>query len=195
MSVNPVTLPLSDYTPRHVRLEIEGSVATIILDRPERKNPLTFESYAELVGIFRAAGDDPHVKVFVLTGAGGNFSSGGDVHEIIAPLIEMDTVGLMKFTKMTGELVKAMRACPQPIVAAIDGICAGAGCHHGDGVRHQDRHAGGEGRISVQPRRPRRLRHGRLRHTPPHRRTGARLRTSLYRPSNEKRRGRALGIL
>ena len=126
-TANPVTLPLSGYTAQHVRLAVEGSVATITLNRPERKNPLTFESYAELGNIFRAAARDKAVKAIVITGAGGNFCSGGDVFEIIKPLTEMDTTGLLDFTRMTGELVKAMRAAPQPIIAAIDGVCAGAG--------------------------------------------------------------------
>ena len=124
---NPVTLPLAEYRARHVRVEVDHKVATITLNRPERKNPLTFESYGELGDIFRAAAKDDSVKAFVLAGAGGNFSSGGDVFEIIGPLIEMDTAGLLAFTKKTGEVVKAMRACPQPIVAAVDGVCAGAG--------------------------------------------------------------------
>ena len=124
---NPVTLPLSGYKAQHVRLSVEGAVATITLNRPERKNPLTFESYAELGNMFRAAARDKSVKAIVITGAGGNFCSGGDVFEIIKPLTEMDTTGLLDFTRMTGELVKAMRAAPQPIIAAIDGVCAGAG--------------------------------------------------------------------
>ena len=124
---NPVTLPLGGYTPRHFLAHAEGGVMTLTLNRPERKNPLTFESYRELADLFRAAARDKAVKVFVVTGAGGNFSSGGDVHDIIGPLIAMDTSGLLEFTKMTGELVKAMRACPQPVIAALDGICAGAG--------------------------------------------------------------------
>jgi enoyl-CoA hydratase/carnithine racemase len=126
-AANPVTLPLATYTARHVRVEIDGKVATLTLNRPEKKNPLTFESYAEVVDIFRAAAREKEIKVFVVAGAGGNFSSGGDVFEIIGPLIEMDTVNLLDFTKMTGDVVKAMRACPQPIIAAIDGVCAGAG--------------------------------------------------------------------
>jgi enoyl-CoA hydratase/carnithine racemase len=126
-SANPVTLPLSGYGAQHVRLAVAGTVATITLNRPERKNPLTFESYAELANVFRAAGRDKGIKAVVITGAGGNFCSGGDVFEIIKPLTEMDTSGLLDFTRMTGELVKAMRAAPQPIVAAIDGVCAGAG--------------------------------------------------------------------
>jgi enoyl-CoA hydratase/carnithine racemase len=124
---NPVTLPLSGYAAQHVRLAVESAVATITLNRPERKNPLTFESYAELGNIFRAAARDKGVKAIVITGAGGNFCSGGDVFEIIKPLTEMDTSGLLDFTHLTGELVKAMRAAPQPIIAAIDGVCAGAG--------------------------------------------------------------------
>ncbi len=124
---NPVTLPLTGYAAQHVQLTISGAVVTLTLNRPERKNPLTFESYAELANIFRAAARDKAVKAIVLTGAGGNFCSGGDVFEIIKPLTEMDASGLLDFTRMTGELVKAMRAAPQPIIAAIDGVCAGAG--------------------------------------------------------------------
>ena len=121
----------SDIAPRHVLWNVDGAVATITLNRPERKNPLTFESYAELTQIFRALGQVREIKSVVLTGAGGNFCSGGDVHEIIGPLVEAKTDGriddILAFTRMTGGLVKAMRACPQPIVAAVDGICAGAG--------------------------------------------------------------------
>ena len=127
MIANPVTLPLADYKAQHVRLTVDGKVATLTLNRPDKKNPLTFESYAEIADIFRAAGKDKQVKAFVITGAGGNFCSGGDVFEIIGPLVAMDTAGLLEFTRMTGEAVKAMRQCPQPIVAAIDGVCAGAG--------------------------------------------------------------------
>ena len=127
MIANPVTLPLADYQAQHVRLAVDRKVATLTLNRPDKKNPLTFESYAEIGNIFRAAAKDKSVKAFVITGEGGNFCSGGDVFEIIGPLVEMDTVGLLEFTRMTGEAVKAMRQCPQPIVAAIDGVCAGAG--------------------------------------------------------------------
>ena len=119
--------PLARYQPEHLQLNEAGGVITLTLNRPERKNPLTFESYAELVRIFRAGAEDDTAKVFIVTGAGGNFCSGGDVHEIIGPLLERDTKGLMRFTAMTGELVKAMRACPQPIIAAVDGVAAGAG--------------------------------------------------------------------
>jgi enoyl-CoA hydratase/carnithine racemase len=126
-AANPVSLPLSEYRPQHFLLAVEAGVATVTLNRPERKNPLTFESYRELADFFAACAKDEDVKAIVIAGAGGNFSSGGDVFEIIGPLVEMDTKGLTRFTRMTGELVKMMRACPQPIVAAVDGICAGAG--------------------------------------------------------------------
>jgi enoyl-CoA hydratase/carnithine racemase len=113
--------------PRHFAWAVADRVATITLNRPERKNPLTFDSYAELRDLFRDLVHVDDIRAVVITGAGGNFCSGGDVHEIIGPLIDMDTPGLLRFTRMTGDLVKAMRACPQPIVAAIDGVCAGAG--------------------------------------------------------------------
>jgi enoyl-CoA hydratase/carnithine racemase len=121
--------PFRDHVAKHFRFEAsdDGRVATITLDRPERKNPLTFEAYAELRDLFRALRYASDVKAVVVGGAGGNFSSGGDVHEIIGPLTRMDAPGLLAFTRMTGDLVKAMRHCPQPIVAAIDGVCAGAG--------------------------------------------------------------------
>ncbi|WP_237215546.1 enoyl-CoA hydratase family protein [Falsiroseomonas oryziterrae] len=125
--ITAISGPLAAYRAQHLKLEVEGAVATLTLDRPERKNPLTFDSYAEMAAILRAAVHDDAVRAFVVTGSGGNFCSGGDVHEIIGPLLERDTKGLMQFTSMTGELVKAMRACPQPIVAAVDGIAAGAG--------------------------------------------------------------------
>jgi enoyl-CoA hydratase/carnithine racemase len=126
-AASEATLPLSGFHPRRFALAVVGKVATVTMNRPEKKNPLTFESYRELTDFFHAAARDEQVKAVVVTGAGGNFCSGGDVFEIIGPLIEMDTVGLAKFTRMTGELVKAMRACPQPIIAAVDGVCAGAG--------------------------------------------------------------------
>ncbi|MEO7178027.1 MAG: enoyl-CoA hydratase family protein [Allosphingosinicella sp.] len=116
-----------DFAPEHFLWAYADGVATITLNRPDRKNPLTFESYAELRDTFRALVYARDVKAVVMAGAGGNFSSGGDVHEIIGPLTRMDMPGLLDFTRMTGDLVKAMRACPQPIVAAIDGICVGAG--------------------------------------------------------------------
>src|SRR6266481_1162580 len=118
---------LDKYQAKYFKYEFKDGVACITLNRPERKNPLTFDSYAELRDLFRAMSLSSDVKTVVLTGAGENFCSGGDVHEIIGPLTEMDMPGLLSFTRMTGDLVKAMRACPQPIIAAIDGVCAGAG--------------------------------------------------------------------
>jgi enoyl-CoA hydratase/carnithine racemase len=122
-----LSLEPASFQPQHFLWRCDNGVATITLNRPERKNPLTFESYAELRDTFRALAATESVKVVVLTGAGGNFCSGGDVHEIIGPLTKMDRDGLLEFTRMTGDLVAAMRACPQPIVAAIEGVCAGAG--------------------------------------------------------------------
>jgi enoyl-CoA hydratase/carnithine racemase len=117
------------YTATNFRwhAEDDGKVATIMLDRPAKKNPLTFDAYAELRDLFRNLVYASDVKAVVITGAGGNFCSGGDVHEIIGPLTKMTMPELLAFTRMTGDLVKAMRACPQPIVAAVDGVCAGAG--------------------------------------------------------------------
>ncbi|MFO1187291.1 MAG: enoyl-CoA hydratase family protein [Alphaproteobacteria bacterium] len=120
--MNPTT-----FAPRHFLWEFADGTATVTLNRPERKNPLTFESYAELRDAFRALIPQRDVKAVIITGAGSNFCSGGDVHEIIGPLIAMEMPGLLAFTRMTGDLIKAMRACPQPIIAAVSGICAGAG--------------------------------------------------------------------
>ena len=118
---------LADYKAKNFQYQVNDGVACVTLNRPDRKNPLTFESYAELRDLFRAMALGGDVKAIVLTGAGENFCSGGDVHEIIGPLTKLDMPGLLAFTRMTGDLVKAMRACPQPIIAAIDGVCAGAG--------------------------------------------------------------------
>ena len=118
---------MQNYQAQHFLWQCEGAVATITLNRPERKNPLTFESYAELRECFRQLVYAEDVHAVVITGAAGNFCSGGDVHEIIGPLTKLDMKGLLEFTRMTGDVVKAMRACPQPIIAAVDGICAGAG--------------------------------------------------------------------
>jgi len=118
---------LKAYQARHFSYRTEGSVALITLNRPERKNPLTFDSYAELRDLFHQLKWADDVSAVVLVGEGGNFCSGGDVHEIIGPLIALKAPELLMFTRMTGELVKMMRACPQPIVAAVDGVCAGAG--------------------------------------------------------------------
>ncbi len=118
---------LAGYKAEHFSYDFDAGVATLTLNRPERKNPLTFDSYAELRDLFRALNSATDVKTVVVTGAGGNFCSGGDVHEIIGPLTKMSMPEMLEFTRMTGDLVKSMRLCPQPIVAAIDGICAGAG--------------------------------------------------------------------
>ncbi len=120
-------LELANYEAQHFGYAATDGVATITLNRPERKNPLTFESYAELRDLFRAFASASDVKAIVVTGAGQNFSSGGDVFEIIEPLTQMDMPGILAFTRMTGDLVKAMRACPQPIISAVDGVCVGAG--------------------------------------------------------------------
>ncbi len=118
---------IAGYQARNFLFAAADGVATITLNRPERKNPLTFDSYAELRELFRAMAYAEDVNAIVIAGAGDNFCSGGDVHEIIGPLTRLDMPGLLAFTRMTGDVVKAMRACPQPIVAAIDGVCAGAG--------------------------------------------------------------------
>ena len=112
---------------RHFLWRLEGGVGVITLNRPERKNPLTFDSYAELRDLFLRLPREKDVKAVVVGGAGGNFCSGGDVHEIIGPLTKMAMPELLEFTRMTGDLVKAMRHCPQPVIAAVDGVCAGAG--------------------------------------------------------------------
>ena len=117
----------SDINPQHFEWSANHKIATVTLNRPDRKNPLTFDSYAELRDTFRQLVHVSDVKAVIFTGKGDNFCSGGDVHDIIGPLINLDMKGLLSFTRMTGDLVKAMRECPQPIIAAIDGICAGAG--------------------------------------------------------------------
>ena len=118
---------MASYSAAHFSYAFEGGVATMTLNRPERKNPLTFDSYQELRNLFAAFNYATDVKAVVLTGEGGNFCSGGDVHEIIGPLTKMSMTEMLEFTRMTGDLVKQMRLCPQPVIAAIDGICAGAG--------------------------------------------------------------------
>lgn len=131
MPHDTVRVDFKKFAPKHFLWSLTGKVATITLNRPERKNPLTFESYAELRDTFRELAYCDEVKVIVITGAGGNFCSGGDVHDIITPLVRVkeagDTRQLLDFTRMTGDLVKAMRNCPQIIIAAVDGVCAGAG--------------------------------------------------------------------
>jgi len=115
------------FAPKHFLWSYDEGVATITLNRPDRKNPLTFESYDELRATFYELDHNYAVKVVVIRGAGGNFCSGGDVHEVIGPLTKMNSAGLLRFTRMTGDLVRAMRHCPQPIIAAVEGVCAGAG--------------------------------------------------------------------
>jgi enoyl-CoA hydratase/carnithine racemase len=122
MSFDPAS-----FVPTHFLLSLADGVGTITLNRPERKNPLTFESYDELRDTFFGLRQTRLVKAVVIAGAGGNFCSGGDVHEIIGPLTRMDRDGLLRFTRMTGDLVLAMRCCPQPVIAAVEGVCAGAG--------------------------------------------------------------------
>ena len=112
---------------KHFLWKVDGKIGVITLNRPEKKNPLTFESYAELRNLFLDLQKENAIKTIVITGAGGNFCSGGDVHEIIGPLTKMKLPQLLEFTRMTGDLVKAMRHCPQPVIAAVEGICAGAG--------------------------------------------------------------------
>jgi len=120
-------LKAAGWQPQHFRWQVADRVATITLNRPERKNPLTFESYAELRDTFQKLHHAEDVRAVVLAGEGGNFCSGGDVHEIIGPLVGMDMPELLRFTRMTGDLVLQMRTCPQPVIVAVDGVCAGAG--------------------------------------------------------------------
>jgi len=114
-------------SPQHFQWRVDGKVGVVTLNRPEKKNPLTFESYAELRDFFFSLKNEKQIKTIVVTGAVGNFFSGGDVHEIIGPLTKMAPPQLLEFTRMTGDLVKAMRHCPQPLIAAVEGVCAGAG--------------------------------------------------------------------
>ncbi|MCJ8300336.1 MAG: enoyl-CoA hydratase family protein [Pseudomonadales bacterium] len=118
---------LSQFKPEHFNWEVSDKIATLSLSRPERKNPLTFESYAEMRDLFRELAYSETIDVVVIRANGGNFCSGGDVHEIIGPLVAMDMKQLLKFTRMTGDLVKAMLACGKPIIAAVEGVAVGAG--------------------------------------------------------------------
>ena len=118
---------MAKLKPKHFLWSVDGAVATVTLNRPDKKNPLTFDAYIEIRDTFRELIDAEDIDAVVISGAGGNFSSGGDVHEIIGPLTKMDMKGLLRFTRMTGDLVKAIRACPQPVIAAVEGICVGAG--------------------------------------------------------------------
>jgi enoyl-CoA hydratase/carnithine racemase len=144
---------MRDFQPTHFNWRVDGSVAVISLARPERKNPLTFDSYAELRDLFRALASDDVVKAVVIASNGGNFSSGGDVHEIIGPLLTRDMKGLLAFTRMTGDLVKAIRACPQPVIAAVDGVRRRRRDDHAL-RRSADRRTGGQDGLSVHARRP-----------------------------------------
>ena len=154
------TKSMADYQPSHFLWSLEDGVATVTLNRPERKNPLTFDSYAELRDLFRELCYADDVHAVVIKGSGGNFSSGGDVHEIIGPLVAMDMVELMRFTRMTGDLVKAMRACPQVVIAAVEGVCAGAGAIIAMASDLRYGASNSKTAFPVHPRRPRRLRHG-----------------------------------
>lgn len=120
-------MKFSELEPKHFLWSVDGAVATLTLNRPERKNPLTFDAYVEIRDTFRGLGEAEDVDAVVLTGAGDNFCSGGDVHEIIGPLTKMDMKDLLRFTRLTGDLVKAIRGCPQPVISAVQGICVGAG--------------------------------------------------------------------
>jgi enoyl-CoA hydratase/carnithine racemase len=125
--IDPRAHDLDNYQPQHFRWQVENRIATLTLDRPAKRNAITFESYAELRDVFRMLTYAGGVKAVIITGSEGNFSSGGDVMEIIGPLTKMSMPELVTFTQMTGDVVRAMRACPQPIIASIEGICAGAG--------------------------------------------------------------------
>ena len=126
--MRPQYAPRANYQAKHFSWQCgEDGVATLMLNRPDRKNPLTFDSYGEMRDLFNNLRYATDVKAIVVTGEGGNFCSGGDVHDIIGPLTRMTMPELLEFTRMTGDLVKAMRGCPQPIIGAIDGVCAGAG--------------------------------------------------------------------
>ena len=195
----PARVDFGHFKPRHFLWQVEGTVATVTLNRPERKNPLTLESYSELRDMFRDLAYAQNIKTVVITGAGGNFCSGGDVHEIIGPLVEMqrkgDMAGLLAFTRMTGDLVKAMRACPQPIIAAIDGVCAGAGAILAMASDMRYGTPAQQGCVPVRPRGVGRCRYGSVQYPAANYRRGARRRAALYRTFDGRRRGRALGIL
>ena len=125
--MNNANRNMAGHKPQHFNWRVEGKVAVMSLNRPERKNPITFESYAEMRDTFRQLTYADDIKAVVIASNGGNFCSGGDVHDIIGPLLDKDMKGLLEFTRMTGDLVKAMNSCPQPIIAAVDGVCVGAG--------------------------------------------------------------------
>ena len=175
--------------------DVRDGVGFVTLVGAERKNPLTFASYAALRDHFRMLAYDEDVHAVVIAGEEGNFCSGGDVHDIIGPLTEMDMRGLLRFTRMTGDLVKAIKGCRQVVISAVDGVCVGAGAMIATASRHPARLAAGEGRVPVHARRPRGLRHGRVRDAAADRRPGPRRRAALHGPLDGRRGGRALGLL
>ena len=174
---------------------LRDGVGFVTLTGAERKNPLTFESYAELRDTFRELAYDDEVKAVVIAGEAATSARGGDVRDIIGPLTEMDMRGLLRFTRMTGDLVKAIRGCRQPVIAAIDGVCVGAGAMIATASRPAARDAAGEGRVPVHARRARGLRHGRVRDAAADHRPGPRRRAALHGPLDGRRGGRALGLL
>ena len=189
--------PLAGYAAHALPLAAATTgVATVTLNRPGAQEPADLRALRRAARPVRPPEATPtDVHAVVITGAGGNFCSGGDVHEIIGPLVQLPAPELLMFTRMTGDLVKAMRACPQPIVAAVDGVCAGAGAILAMASRPAPGHRAQQDRLPVQPRRPGRLRHGRLRHAAAHHRPGPRRRAAVHRPLAGRRRGRALGLL
>ena len=187
--------PLSTYSAAHFHWRVADRVGFVELNRPERKNPLTFDSYAELRDLFRALVYDREVRAVVFSGAGGNFCSGGDVHEIIGPLTGMAMPELLDFTRMTGDLVRAIRACPQVVIAAVDGVCAGAGAII---AMASDMRLATQERadcVFVHPRRARRLRHGRMRHPAAAHRPGTGRRIAVHGTGDDGRGGLGLGFL
>ena len=183
------------FSPEHFLMELRGRVAVITLNRPERKNPLTFDSYAELRDTFRAVDREGPARAVVISGAGDNFCSGGDVHEIIGPLLEMDGVGLLEFTRMTGDLVRAMRSCPLPVIAAVDGLCAGAGAAIAMAADLRVGTARSRTAFRFRPGGAGGLRHGGLRAAAPPHRTGPGNGIVVYRPLHGRRRGARDGFL
>ena len=184
-------IQLANYKAAHFGCTVSGKVATITLNRPERKNPLTLESYGELRDLFREMVYATDVKAVVFTGEGGNFCSGGDVHDIIGKLVKMDMPELLAFTRMTGDLVKAMRGCPQPIIAAIDGVCTGAGALIACASDLRYAHGAQQARVPVRARRACRRRHGRVHAAAAPDRTVARRRPALSPAASSAARKRS----
>ena len=179
--------------PKNFLLSIEDKVAIVRLDRPERKNPLTFDSYAELRDWFRTLPYTDEIQAVVIAPNGGNFSSGGDVHEIIGPLTKMDMKELLAFTRMTGDLIKAMINCGKPIISAVRYLRRGWRDHF-DGVRLAYRQPGRQDSLLIQPCWFGWLRYGRLRDTPAHNWPGSRCRIALFWAFDERRRRSRLGL-